>query len=323
MQVLVNAGRLVLATLGLALAGAVHAQAFPTRPVTLIVPYAVGGITDVAFRALAVEMGKNLGQTIVVDNKVGGGGKIGARAIFAAAKDGYTIGVLNSGLGTNSALTDPGFAVQPGRDYAPLSRVLETYIVLITSPTGPFKDVKALVDFAKTNPGKVNLASSGLGTSGHLAIELLKILTGINVVHVPYKGENLATNDVIGGQVQGAFVSAVIKPLVTSGKLAGLAVTSSARWSAFPDLPTLRESVAERFDVTAWQGLIGPAGMPPEVVSRLNRAIVTALQQPGLRKIMEDLGLVVGTSSPEEFAAFIRKDNDFWRPVFAQGIKME
>jgi len=305
---------------------AVHAgaQSYPTRPVTLINPYAAGGITDVAFRTIAAEAAKSLGQTILVENRTGAGGKVGANAIVAAPKDGYTAGIFNSGIGTNLPLMDPTFKMEPVRDYVPITRAIETYVVLVASPSAPYRDVKGLIDFARANPGKLDVGSAGVGTTGHLSLALLNSLAKLNLIHVPYKGETPMLTDVMGGQIPLGFISATVKPNVDAGKVIGIAVSGAQRWSVFPNLPSFQETGLNGFAASAWQGIVGPVGIPAEAVSRINRVIGTALQDAAVRKRLDELGLVVGASTPEEFVTFIRKDLELWGPIVrAANIKLD
>ena len=310
--------------IGLALSSHAAAQAFPNRPINLIVAYAAGGITDIAFRQIGQEMAKTLGQSIVIENRTGAGGRIGAEAIIRAPKDGYTIGVFNSAIGTNLPLMSPDFKLEPGKDYTPISSSIETYVVMVTNPSMPFRDVKGVIDYARANPGKLNFASSGAGTTGHLSFELLRYATGIDATHVPFKGDAPAFSAVAGGQVQMSITSGTVKPFVDSGKVIGIAVTSAKRWSLFPNLPSIQESGIKDFEASAWQGLVGPPGLPPDVVNRLNRSTVEALKDAELRRKLVDMGLVVGSSTPEEFTNFIKADLAKWTPIFkAANIKPE
>ena len=305
-------------------AGTAAAQGYPTRPVTLINPYAAGGITDVAFRTIAAEAAKSLGQTILVENRTGAGGKIGANAIVAAAKDGYTVGIFNSGIGTNLPLMDPTFKMEPVRDYVPITRAIETYVVLVASPSAPYRDVKGLIDYARANPGKLDIGSAGVGTTGHLSLALLNSLAKLNLTHVPYKGETPMVTDVMGGQIPLGFISATVKPHVDAGKVIGIAVSGGQRWSVFPNLPSFQETGLNGFAASAWQGIVGPVGIPAEAVSRINRVVGTALQDAAVRKRLDELGLSVGASTPEEFTVFIRRELEVWGPVVrAANIKMD
>lgn len=314
---------LFLAGAGLLFSALAAAQNYPVRPVTMIIPYAAGGVTDVAFRAIAQDAAKQLGQPIVTENRTGAGGKVGAEAIVRAPKDGHTIGVFNSAIAVNLPLMDPTFKVEVGKDYAPITRAVETYVVLIASPSAPFRDAKGLLEYARANPGVLNVGTAGIGTTGHLSLELLKHIAKIQLTHVPYKGDALSLNDVMGGQIPLAFMSNAAKPQVDAGKVRPIAVTSPQTWALFPNVPSFQESGLNGFVASSWLGLVGPAGMQGEVVAKLNRTFALTLRNPELRKKLEDMGLAVQTSAPEEFGAFIRKDLEVWGPVIrAANIKL-
>lgn len=314
---------LTASALALSLGLSAQAQTYPSRPVTLIIPYAAGGVADVAFRAIAQDAVKVLGQPIVVENRVGAGGKVGAEAIMRAPKDGYTFGVFNSGIAVNLPLMDPSFKIEPEKDYAPISRAIETYVVLIASPTAPFKDVRGLLEYARANPGKLNVGTAGVGTTGHLSLELLKHLAKVDLTQVPYKGDALSLNDVMGGQIPLAFMSNAAKPQVDAGKVRGIAVTSPQRWALFSDVPSFQEQGVKGFVASSWLGFVGPAGLQPDALAKLNRSVGTALQDAELRKKLAAMGLSVQASTPKEFGAFIRKDLEVWGPVIrAANIKL-
>lgn len=284
------------------------------RPVTLVVPFAAGGVTDVAARIVAPELARQLGTSVVVENRVGAGGRIGAEAVMRGPKDGSIIGVLNSGLGINLPLMSD-FKVEPGRDYTPLSKWFETYTVLVAHPSMPFDDIKGLIDHARGNPGKLNWGSAGVGTSGHLALELLKSLAEVDIVHVAYKGDANVTTDLLANTVQLAVSSAPIKPNVEARKLKAIATTGPTRWSVFANVPTFEEGGVRGFNVTAWQGFIAPPGLPPAIADRFSRAIRTTLQVPAVRQQLEALGLKVEGTTGDEFSQYIRKDLAQWAPI--------
>jgi len=318
---LLNLTAVVLALGG----GQALAQGYPSRPVTLINPYATGGITDVAFRAIALEAAKTFGQNIVVENRTGAGGKVGANAIMQASKDGYTIGIFNSGIATNLAVLDPNFSILPGKDYMPITRAIETYVIMTAGLNAPAKDVRSLLEYARANPGKVNFATAGVGTTGHLSLELFKHLGKVQVTHVPYKGDSPAMNDLLGGQVPYAFTAATAaKPHIDAGKITAVAVSGAQRWAVFPNVPSFQEGGLQGFNASAWLGIVGPSGLSAEAIGRVNRSVATALQGADLRKRLEDMGLAVGSSTPDEFTAFIRKDHEVWTPILkAAGIKLD
>lgn len=294
----------------------VFAQSYPTRPITLVYPYPAGSTTDSAWRVIAQETSKQLGQPIVFENRAGASGKIGLAAVTAsAARDGYLLGIINNTLSVLLPLMDPGFRAEAGKDFTPISLAIETYAALVANPGVPFRDIEGLVKYAKANPGKLNFGSAGSGTPSHLNVELLKRGAGIDVVHVPYKGEAPALNDLLGGQVQAYFGVGILKPHVEARKLIGLATTGPERWALFPNLPTFREAGYPGVLAASWLGLIGPSGLPRDVVARANRALSSALQEPEVRRKLAEQGWVTRPSTPEEFEARIKSDVERWTPI--------
>ena len=294
------------------------------RAVTLIVPFAAGGVTDVGARIVALELGKQLGTQVVVENRVGAGGRVGAEAIMRAPKDGSVIGIINSGLATNLPLMSSDFKITPGKDYTPISRWFESYVILVANAAQPYNDAKGLVEYAKANPGKLNWGSAGVGTTGHLGLELLKHLTGINIVHIAYKGDAQVTNDLLGNQIQLAISSAPIKPHLDTKKLKAIGTSGAARWDVFGDVPTMEEGGVKGFNLTVWQGFIAPPGLAPAALERLNRGLRATLQNAEVKRKLEELGLKLGSSTPDEFTSYIRADLERWGPVIkAANIKMD
>lgn len=300
------------------------AQAFPNRPITLIYPYPAGSTTDNAWRLIAQEASRTLGQNVVVENRAGASGRIGLDAVSRAAnKEGYTIGVINNTLSVLLPLMDATFKVEPGKDYTPVTGAIETYAVLVANPSVPFKDLAGLISYAKDNPGKLNIASAGTGTPSHLAGELLARSAGIRLTHIPYKGEAPALADLLGGQVQLYFGVGILKPHVEAGRLIGIATTGPQRWNSFPNLPSFTEAGFPGVLTASWLGVIGPPGMAEESVNQLNRAFGTALRNPELRKKLEEQGWVLQPSTPQEFAARIGTDVERWTPIIrAANIKV-
>jgi len=306
------------------LATNVLAQTYPSRPVTVIYPYPAGSTTEGAWRSVAQEASKTLGQSVIFENRVGAGGKIGVESMTRSPKDGHTVGVINSAVAIYLPLMDATFRIEPGKDYTPISAGFETYYVLLAHPSVPFRDVKGLIAYARANPGKLNMASSGNGTGGHLSVELLKMVVGIHAVHVPYKGEAPAMTDLLGGQVQAFFGAGNAKPFIESGKLIGLATSGPQRWAPFPSLPTFAEEGLADVSASTWLGLAGPAGIPDAAVAKLNQAVTVAMQAPEVRRKLDEFGLVVRGGTPQEFSALIRADLDRWGKVVRAGnIRLE
>ncbi len=297
---------------------------YPDRPVRMVVPQAAGSATDNFARLIAPELGKNLGQPVVVDNRPGGALTIGIDAVAKAAPDGYTIGLGPVGA---LAITRHMVARLPydiERDLRPVILLQTTYLMLAVSPSLPVSTVAELIAYAKRNPGKLSNASSSNGSPGHVSGELFKSMTGTDIVHVPYRGGAAAIADLVAGNVQLMFESSnSMGPHVKAGRVRGLAVTGPKRSKAFPQLPTVAESVPG-YEVEAWSGLIAPAGLPGPMVEELNAAANAALQAPELQARLADLGSEGGGGTPEHFAEVIRRDSAKWAEVIRRsGAKIE
>ncbi|AOB31841.1 ABC transporter substrate-binding protein [Bordetella sp. H567] len=303
---------LALALLGLA--GAAQAQTgdWPSRPIRLVVPFPPGGSTDAVGRLVAAELGKALNQTVIVENKGGANGNIGSDVVAKAAPDGYTL--LLSGVGSN-AINYALYASMPYKDsdFAHISLLATGPNVLVANPDFPAKTFKDFIALAQANPGKYTHASSGNGSSGHLAMEMLKRAAGIDLVHVPYKGGAAAITDTIAGRVSVLFLNQDnVLPQVKAGKLRALAVASEKRNPAYPDIPTIAESGYPGFAAESWFGLSAPAKTPPAVVQRLSDATRTALADPALRQKLEAVGFVVVGVGPSEFSGFVTAEIKKW-----------
>ena len=297
---------------------AAHAatSSYPDRPIRFIVPLAPGGAVDIAARAVAQELSVSLRQQVVVDNRAGGGGNIGAELAAKAPPDGYTMVMgSSSNFGVNPTLYKnlPYDAV---RDFAPVTLVSFAPNALYVHPSVPAQNVKELVALAKSRPGTLNFASSGQGGSGHLAGELFKMVTGVNIVHVPYKGTGQALADTVGGQVQMQFGSVIaVLPHVKAGKLRALAVTVPRRVAVLPQVPTMPESGYPAVETTVWNGVLVPAKTPKPIVDRLNAEIVAILKKPETRERFAAQGAEAVGSTSAEFAAHIRREIDKWGKV--------
>lgn len=298
-----------------------QAQQYPTRPIRLIVPLAAGGGMDTIARGVALKLTESLGQTVIVDNRGGGGQSVGAELAMAAAPDGYTL-IMSSATGLiRPLLYKSRFDLL--RDFAPVSQVSAQPYLLVAHPSLPVKSVADLVAHAKANPGKLNYGSAGQGSIIQLATELLSTLTKIRMVHVPYKGMGAAYPDLIAGHIQvalGSIVSA--QPHVQAGRLTGVAVTSPQRAKSSPQIPTVAESGVPGYAVTNWYGVLAPANTPRSIVERLHREIAASLRQPDLAKRFAADGAEAVSSTPKEFAAHIRSENQKWSKVVKDtGIK--
>jgi len=308
---------------GLSLPLAAEAD-YPDRPVRLIVGFSAGGTTDVIARIIAKELTQTLGQTFVIENRPGAGSNIGAEQVARATPDGYTLYFMAVTNAINHTLY-PKLNFDITKDFTPVAMGARVPNVLVVNPKLPVKSVKELVDYAKANPGKMAFASSGSGTSIHMAGELFKLQAGIDVLHVPYKGSAPALTDLIGGQVDYDFDNMPSAwPHVQSGKLRALAVTTAERSPTAPDLPTMKESGFPDFDVSSWFGLTAPAGTPPEVIEKLNAAVVKAQDSAEVQQTFKQLGAVGAKMTQPEFASFVQKEVDMWAPVVkASGAKVE
>ena len=298
---------------------------YPSRVVTMIVPFPAGGTTDIFARLMAQALSERLGQQVIVDNQGGAGGNIGSGVAAKAAPDGYTL--LMGTVGTH-AINASLYASMPFDhigDFTPLSRIAMVPNLLVANPEQPFKTVAELIEYAKANPGKLNYASSGNGTSIHLSAELFKTMTGVDMVHVPYKGSAPAITDLLGNQVAIMFdnLPSAIQH-VKAGKLVPLAVTAAKRAPELPDTPTIAESGLDGYEATSWFGLFVPAGTPEPVVGKLNEAIQEALAEPAM---VEKIRAVGGEPHPEssaEFAEFIEAETTKWgKVVKASGARID
>jgi len=317
-------GRLLIACAAGLLAAGAGAE-YPERPIRLIVPQAAGSATDTLARLLAVELGPQLGQQIVVEDHPGGALTIGLNMTAKSAPDGYTIGMGPIGA---LAITRHMVATLPydiERDFQPIALITHGHLLLAVSPSLPVYSVKELIDYAKKNPGKLTNASSSNGSPGHVGGELFKAMTGTDIVHVPYKGGAQAINDLIAGHVQVIFESLnSISNFARSGKVRALAVSGSRRSPGFPDLPTIAEAGVPGYDASTWSGVIAPAGVPRAIVDKLNAAINRAIATPTSRERFSLIGDELVGGTPEEFAQLIRNDSAKWKEVIQRsGAKID
>ena len=292
------------------------AQAYPTKPVTIIVPFAAGGTTDILARIIGQALTAELGQSVVVDNRAGAGGNFGGQAAAKAAPDGHTLFMGTVGTHAINASLYKKMPFDPVKDFAPLTRVANVPNLLVANPAQPYKSVKDLIAYAKANPGKVNFGSSGNGSSIHLSGELFKSLAKVDMQHVPYKGSAPAVTDLLGNQIDIMFdnMPSAIQH-VRSGKLAPLAVTTAKRSPELPNVPTIAEAGVPGYEATSWFGMFAPAGTPAPVLAKLNAAIVKLLAQPDVKKKINEQGAEVYSETPEQFAAFIQAESVKWGKV--------
>ena len=298
----------------LALGGTVSAQTFPSKPIRLLVGASSGGTTDTLARSIAAEMTRSLGQPVIVENRAGAGGNIAAEAVAKSPADGYTLLVSFTSHAINASLYAK-LPFDPLDDFTPISMIATVPSLLVGNPAVPAADLKSLLTLAKAKPGKLNFAIGGIGSSLHMAGDLLKMQTGVFIVNIPYRGTAPALTDVLAGQVELMFISTVTgMQQVKAGKLRAYGVTSAKRLPAFPDIPAISE-VVPGFESNAWFGVFGPAKLPAEVTRVLNNAVAKAVNSPELKKRLELEGAVPVGNSPAEFAAFVREDIKRWAPV--------
>jgi len=308
----------------LALAGPATAASYPDKAVRVVVGFSAGGTTDVAARIIAKELGDDLGESFVVENKPGAGSNIGAELVARAKPDGYTLYMVAVTSTINQTLYK-NLSFDIVKDFSPIALVIKVPNILVVNPSLPVKNVQELVSYLKAHPGKVSFASSGSGTSIHMAGELFKLRAGVDIVHIPYKGSAPAMTDLIGNQVQMMFDNMPSAwPHVQAGKLRALAVTTAERSATAPEIPTMMESGFDKFDVSSWFGLIAPAGTPPEIIAKLNASVQKALAKPEVQQRFKDLGAVTARTTPAEFGAFIKSEVEQWGTVVkASGAKVE
>jgi tripartite-type tricarboxylate transporter receptor subunit TctC len=300
---------------------AVHAQpqgAYPDKPIRMIVAVPPGGPADTLSRFISPKLSEALGQMIVIDNRAGANGNIAYEMTARAAPDGYTFTAVAAGVAINPSLYRE-VKFDPVRDFAAITQGINVPNILVAHPSLPAKSVGELVALARSRPGRIVFASAGNGTTGHLALEQFRMFSGIDVIHVPYKGGGPALAEVLAGQAQVLFsIALTATPQVKAGKVRALAITSAHRSPLAPDLPTVAESGFPGFEAIGWFGWVAPAKMPAEIVTRLNREIVQILRQPEMQERLRTLGSDPVANSPAEFAAFIKSEHDKWGQVIRQ-----
>ena len=315
----------LLAVVVFALATSVFAQTWPAKPIKWIVPFAPGGTTDILARTIGEKLTAALGQPVIVENKPGAGGGVGADFTAKALADGYTImGGTISTHAINASLYK-GLPYDPVKDFVPITLIARVPNMLVVNPDIPAKNVTELITLLKANPGKYSFASSGNGTSQHLSGELFKSMAGVDMQHIPYKGSPPALQDVVGGQVAMTFDNITTAwPLAKGGKLRALAVTTAKRSAVAPDVPTLSESGLAGYEVGSWQGVFAPAGTPPAIVKRLNAEIVKIINMPDVKEKLIALGAEPVGNASEEFAALVKTEVVKWAEVVKKsGAKVD
>ena len=319
------ASRFILGAVLLCGAPFAAAQWTPKMPIRVVVPFAPGGPTDITARHLSKKLTELLGQPVVVDNRAGANGMIGAELVAKSKPDGYTLLMPTSSTMAINPAVYAKMPYDPISDFAPVTPVVGAPVVMVVTPSLPAKNLKEFIAIAKARPNEIVFASSGAGSNLHLALELFRDQAGIKVTHVPYKGAGPAVTDVIGGQAQAMFADLpVLTPFIKAGRLRAIAVAGFERTPMFPRLPTMKELGYPRFNARQWYGMFAPAGTPREIVMKLNEAIRQAVATPEVKERYAEIGADVFVSSPEEFAAFVKSEIERWHDIVKKyGIVLE
>ena len=300
------------------------AQAYPDKPIRIMAPFPPGGLVDVLARALGDEMSKSLGQTVIIENKPGAGGNIGADVVAKAAPDGYTLLMTSPGIQSINQFLYKTMPFEPEKAFVPISMVADMTMLVAVHPKTGIKTLKELIDFAKANPGKLNFGSAGIGTTGHLGQALLVHVGNFKVTHVPYRGAAPSVKDLIAGQIEGTVDNPpTVLAHIKAGTITALAVAGKQRIAVLPDVPTAAEAGLPGWQASSWFGLVAPAGTPPAIIKRLHTEVAKAMKSPLMQKLSARGMRMVG-DSPEEFGAFIIAERKKWGEIIkAAGIKVQ
>lgn len=297
---------------------AVAAGNYPAKPIRMIVPFAAGGGADIVGRLIAQKVSDQWGEQIIVENRAGAAANIGTAFVAKSEPDGYTLLFTGPNHSTNISLYD-NLTYDPLKDFAPIALLTTAPYILVTNPEFPVRSVADLIKAARNAPGKIAYGSAGNGTAGHLAMELLKSTAGIDMIHIPYKGSAPMINDLIGGRVSVAFDNILSSSqFIKAGSLRAIATSGASRAPSMPDVPTVAESGLPGFNVTVWQGVLAPAGTPPDIVALLNRKFVEALRSPEVTARLAALNIELSGSTPDQFSAFLRDDIAKWAKVIRE-----
>jgi tripartite-type tricarboxylate transporter receptor subunit TctC len=307
----------------LALSSPAQAQEWPTRAIRMVAPFPAGGLVDVLARAVGDELSKSLGQTIIVENKPGAGGNLGADIVAKAAPDGYTLLMTSPGIQSINQFLYKTMPFDPASAFTPISNVADMSMLVVVHPKTKIKTLKELIAFARANPGKLNFGSAGIGTTGHLGQALLTHVGKINLTHIPYRGAAPSVKDLIAGQIDGVVDNPpTVIAHIRAGTIVPLAVAAKQRLSILPDVPTAAEAGLPGWEASSWFGVVAPAGTPPAIVKRLHAEIAKAVKQPSMQKFSKQSGARMVGDSPDQFGAFIVAERKKWGDMIkAAGIQ--